>query len=316
MSTAAEPPVICLTGPTASGKTQLSVELARRRPAEIVNVDSVQVYRGMDVGTAKPSLALRAQIPHHLIDILDPSESYSAARFAADARALMAQIRARGRMPLLVGGTMLYFRALHEGLSELPSASVAVRARLSAEARVQGWPALHARLAAADPATAARLHPNDRQRIQRALEILESTGVAPSQWYLQPPRVAGIAGPVVRVALVPADRGALHRRIDERFDAMMADGFLDEVRCLHVRGDLNAELPAVRAVGYRQLWAHLDGAYALDEAVERGKAATRQYAKRQLTWLRSATGLLRIEPGAADAVDRVLQAAELAATAA
>ncbi|MES0874053.1 tRNA (adenosine(37)-N6)-dimethylallyltransferase MiaA [Sinimarinibacterium thermocellulolyticum] len=299
-------------GPTASGKTQLSVDLAAHWPVEIISVDSAQIYRGMDIGTAKPAPALRAAIPHHLIDILDPAQSYSAARFAADAAALIAQIRARGRLPLLVGGTMLYFRALFDGLSELPSATPALRARLKAEAQANGWPALHARLAAADPETAARLHPNDSQRIQRALEILDATGVAPSRWYARP-RAPAIDGALLRIALLPQDRAELHRRIDQRFDDMIEQGLLDEVRRLHARGDLHAELPSMRAVGYRQLWAHLDGAYGLDEAIARGKAATRQYAKRQLTWLRGEKGLLQIEAGAVDAVRRVLRAAERAA---
>lgn len=309
------PPVLSLMGPTASGKTQLSLELASRLPAEIVSVDSAQVYRGMDIGTAKPSPELRSAVPHHLIDILDPSQPYSAAQFAADAAALIAQIRARGRVPLLVGGTMLYFRALFDGLSELPPAAAELREKLAAEARIHGWPALHARLAAGDPDTAARLHPNDQQRIQRALEILDGTGIPPSRWYAQP-RTGAVDGAIVRVALVPDDRAHLHRRIDQRFDLMMDAGFLDEVRRLHARGDLHAELPAVRAVGYRQLWAHLDGACTLDEAIERGKAATRQYAKRQLTWLRGESRLLRFDPEAPGVVDRILLAMKVAATAA
>lgn len=309
------PPVLSLMGPTASGKTQLSLELASRLPVEIVSVDSAQVYRGMDIGTAKPSPGLRSAVPHHLIDILDPSQPYSAAQFAADAAALIAQIRARGRVPLLVGGTMLYFRALFDGLSELPPAAADLREKLAAEARIHGWPALHARLAAGDPDTAARLHPNDQQRIQRALEILDGTGIPPSRWYAQP-RTGAVDGASVHVALVPDDRAHLHRRIDQRFDLMMDAGFLDEVRRLHARGDLRAELPAVRAVGYRQLWAHLDGACTLDEAIERGKAATRQYAKRQLTWLRGESRLLRFDPEAPGVVDRILLAMKVAATAA
>jgi tRNA dimethylallyltransferase len=308
-------PLICLMGPTASGKTQLSLELAAHWPVEIISVDSAQIYRGMDIGTAKPQADLRAAIPHHLVDILDPAEIYSAARFAEDATRLIDQIRGRGRMPLLVGGTMLYFRALFGGLSKLPSATAALRATLTAQAATLGWPALHARLAAADPQTAARLHPNDGQRIQRALEILETTGTAPSHWYAQP-REPGVGGAAVRVALMPADRSALHRRIDQRFDEMMEQGLLDEVRQLHARADLHAELPAVRAVGYRQLWAHLDGECSLVDAIERGKAATRQYAKRQLTWLRGETDLLTIETPASDAMVRVLRAAGIAVSAA
>lgn len=304
MTAPATLPVIMLAGPTASGKTRLSLELAQRLPAEIISVDSAQIYRGMDIGSAKPNAQERAQIPHHLIDILDPREVYSAARFAADARELIAQVRARGRIPLLVGGTMLYFRALHEGLSELPSADPALRARLEDEARVHGVSVLHERLAKIDPPTAARLHVNDQQRVQRALEIYELTGTPPSAWFARP-RTGVIDGPVVRVALESLDRALLHRRIERRFDEMMSAGFLDEVRSLYQRGDLSVELPSMRAVGYRQLWAHLQDAVPLAEAIERGKAATRQYAKRQMTWLRGDTTFHRLDPTAADAVSRL-----------
>jgi tRNA dimethylallyltransferase len=304
-----EPPVVLLMGPTASGKSRLALELAARCDVEIVSVDSAQVYRGMDIGTAKPTAQERAQVSHHLLDILDPAEAYSAARFAADARRLIVEIRSRGRIPLLVGGTMLYFKALDEGLSALPSADSVLRQRLAREAQTLGWPALHARLAAADPVTAARLHPNDQQRIQRALEILEATGIAPSVFHARPRASSRPEGAVLRVALVPGDRAVLHRRIEQRFDAMMALGFVDEVRRLHARGDLHAELPSIRAVGYRQLWTHLQGDYGLDEAVARGKAATRQYAKRQLTWLRAADGpMLRLDPDAGAALESVRQA--------
>jgi tRNA dimethylallyltransferase len=301
-----ESPVVLLMGPTASGKSRLALELAARREVEIVSVDSAQVYRGMDIGTAKPTAQERAQVPHHLLDILDPGETYSAARFAADARRLIGEIRARGRMPLLVGGTMLYFRAFDEGLSALPAADPALRARLTREAEALGWPALHARLATADPLTAARLHPNDQQRIQRALEILEATGIAPSALHAGPRSGGDPEGPVLRIALVPQDRAVLHRRIEWRFDAMVALGLVDEVRRLYARGDLHAGLPSIRAVGYRQLWAHLQGAYGLDEAIARGKAATRQYAKRQLTWLRSDDRrVLRLDPDTGNAPQAV-----------
>ncbi|MFP5306934.1 MAG: tRNA (adenosine(37)-N6)-dimethylallyltransferase MiaA, partial [Gammaproteobacteria bacterium] len=278
-------PIVMLMGPTASGKTGLALALAKRLPVEVVSVDSAQVYRGMDIGTAKPSPEVLARVPHHLVDVLDPTEIYSAARFAADARALIDAIRARRRIPLLVGGTMLYFRALQHGLSELPSADADVRARLARQARVEGWPALHARLRSVDPETAARLHPNDQQRIQRALEIYELTGMPPSALQAQASG-GGLRGPVRRLALLPAQRAVLHERIARRFDEMMAQGLLEEVRKLRARGDSRPDLPSMRAVGYRQLWAHLDGRLTLDEAVARAVAATRQYAKRQLTWLR------------------------------
>lgn len=299
-------PVLVLMGPTASGKTGLSLELAKRIPLEIISVDSAQIYRGMDIGTAKPSAGIRSQIPHHLVDILDPVEAYSAARFAEDARTLIDQIRGRGRIPLLVGGTMLYFRALLQGLSDLPSADSELRGRLEAEARELGWPALHERLRLRDPATAQRLHPNDQQRIQRALEILELTGVTPSELQSRP-RGAGVEGPVCRFALIPHDRALLHARIQQRLDAMMAQGFLDEVRRLRERADLHPDLPSMRAVGYRQLWEHLDGHTSLDEAIRRATAATRQYAKRQLTWLRSERELRLVDPDDPRALDKLLE---------
>jgi len=293
-------------GPTAAGKTGLALALAGRLPLEIVSVDSAQVYRGMDVGTAKPSAELRARIPHHLVDVADPAQPYSAARFCEDARARVEQIRARGRLPLLAGGTMLYFRALQSGLSALPPADPALRARLAGEARAQGWPALHARLARLDPASAARLHPNDAQRIQRALEIVELGGAPVGQ--LQAARAtAGLAGPVVKLAISPPRRAVLHERIRARFMAMMEQGFLDEVRRLRARGDLSPDLPSMRAVGYRQLWTHLDGAWDLATAIERGIAATRQLAKRQMTWLRSLPGIRPLEQ--ADALRTLLEAA-------
>lgn len=298
-------PTILLMGPTASGKTALAMQLAERLPVEIVSVDSALVYRGLDIGSAKPDAAMRARVPHHLIDILDPAEPYSAARFAADARRLIGEIRGRGRVPLLVGGTMLYFRALTQGLSELPAADAALRTRLEAEAVARGWPALHARLAALDPATAARLHPNDQQRVQRALEIVELSGMTPTAFYARPRAEAG-GGRWLKLALNPPERRELHARIERRFHAMMAEGFLEEVARLHARGDLHAELPAIRAVGYRQLWGHLDGEYALDEAVRRGIAATRQFAKRQLTWLRSEPELVWLDPARPDLCEAAL----------
>jgi tRNA dimethylallyltransferase len=298
-------PVVLLMGPTASGKTALALDLAQRLPVEIVSVDSALVYRGMDIGSAKPSLAERAQVPHHLIDILDPAEPYSAARFTADARRLIAEVRARGRVPLLVGGTMLYFRALQCGLSELPPADPQVRARIEAEAQRRGWPAMHAQLLQRDPVTAARLHPNDQQRVQRALEILELTGSPLAELHAQPRQDTGL-GRVVKLGLNPPERAVLHGRIAQRFEAMMAAGFLDEVRVLHARGDLYPELPSVRAVGYRQLWAHLDGEVTLSEAVQNGIAATRQFAKRQLTWLRTEPDVNWLDPAAANVTEQAL----------
>ncbi len=273
-------------GPTASGKTALAVELVKHFGCEIVSVDSAMVYRGMDVGTAKPGPDILAAAPHRLIDILDPAESYSAARFRTDALAAMQEISAAGRIPLLVGGTMLYFDALQHGLSELPPADPEVRAQLDTRAASEGWPALHAELAKLDPVAAARIHPNDPQRIQRALEVCYISG-RPLSELQQQSAVSPSEYRYVKLALAPVERVVLHEIIEQRFRSMMAEGFLDEVTCLKERGDLNAGLPSMRAVGYRQLWQHLDGECDLDEAVRRGVVATRRYAKRQLTWLRS-----------------------------
>lgn len=283
---------LCLAGPTAAGKTAAALALAGALPVEIVSVDSALVYRGMDIGTAKPSAAERAAVPHHLIDLIDPREAYSAARFVADAQQAMAGIRARGRLPLLVGGTMLYFKALFDGIDALPPADPAIRAALDAEARARGWPALHAELAAVDPPTAARLAPNDAQRVQRALEVWRATGQPLSAFHSG--RFDGDAAAPPGTALIslePAERGWLHARIGERFAAMLAAGLLDEVRALRARGDLHADLPAMRCVGYRQAWAALAAgdppdAPALARLQDEGAAATRQLAKRQLTWLR------------------------------
>jgi tRNA dimethylallyltransferase len=292
------PAAVCLLGPTCTGKTALALQLARRFPLEIVSVDSALVYRGLDVGTSKPADDERAAVPHHLIDICDPSEPYSAGRFRRDALACITQIRKRGRVPLLVGGTMLYFRALTHGLAPLPEANPEVRAALDAEARVTGWPALHAALGRIDPEAAARIRANDAQRIQRALEVWRLTGVPLSvlQRRAEPCPVA-----LARFALMPMSREDLYARIDVRFDAMMAAGFLDEVRDLFARG-LDPDLPSLRAVGYRQLWQHLAGVSTLDEAVEAARRATRNLAKRQLTWLRADAGVHWI---------RSLEAAEL-----
>jgi tRNA dimethylallyltransferase len=279
---------VLLMGPTGVGKSAVALALAREFPLEIVSVDSALVYRGLDIGTAKPSAAERASVPHHLIDICDPAEPYSAGRFLTDARALIGAIRGRDRVPLLVGGTMLYFRALSRGLAALPAADPRLRARLDARAREHGWAALHAELGRVDPQAAARISPSDAQRIQRALEVFELTGEALT---VRQRRIAGTLPRLARFALLPCARDELYRRLDRRFDAMLEAGFLDEVRRLRARGDLGAELPALRAVGYRQLWAHLDGRLSLPEAIVAGKRATRNLAKRQLTWLRAESDL-------------------------
>jgi len=278
-------PVFVLSGPTGAGKTDWAVRLAEYAPVEIVSVDSAQVYRGLDIGTAKPTRELRARIPHHLVDICEPTESYSAGRFVRDAEECIRAIHARRRVPLLVGGTMLYLRALLHGLAALPAAAPELRAELDARAVRLGWPALHAELTKLDPEAAARIAVNDSQRIQRALEVCLSAGQPISK--LQRSTASPLAGwPLRYWVLAPPDRAVLHERLAQRFAAMMAAGFLDEVRALRDRGDLTARHPAMRAVGYRQLWAHLDGSYDLTEAVQRGIAATRQLAKRQLTWMR------------------------------
>jgi tRNA dimethylallyltransferase len=279
------PPAIFLMGPTASGKTALAVSLVEHFPLEIISVDSALVYRDMDIGTAKPDAATLARAPHHLLDIRDPTETYSAAAFCDDALRLMADIVARGKVPLLVGGTMLYFRALLQGLDDLPRADPALRHKLEGEAAARGWPALHAELAQLDPVTAARLAPNDSQRIGRALEIFRLTGKPMSA--LLDKVQSSLPYRVLQLALIPSDRAVLHQRIAARFDAMLADGLLDEVRTLRKTYALNADLPAMRAVGYRQAWAYLDGGIDLNALRGQGIAATRQLAKRQLTWLRS-----------------------------
>lgn len=290
-----ELPVIVLTGPTGAGKTDWAIRLAEAAPVEIVSVDSALVYRGLDIGAAKPARAVRDRIPHHLIDICEPTESYSAGRFVADAISCIKVIHARRRIPLLVGGTMLYIRALVHGLAPLPQASAEVRAQLDARAEREGWPALHAELLRVDPQAAARIAPNDSQRIQRALEVCYTAGRPISE--LQRATVSPLAGtPLKYCVLAPKYRTALHERLSSRFRAMMAAGFLDEVRGLRQRGDLNARHPSMRSVGYRQLWAHLDGEYGLEEAEQRGIFATRQLAKRQLTWLRAAKTARWLDP--------------------
>ena len=283
---------IALAGPTASGKTAAALAIARHWPIEIISVDSALVYRGMDIGTAKPSMDELAAVPHHLIDIRDPLHAYSAAEFVQDARRLIREISARGHLPLLVGGTMLYFKALIDGLDDMPPADAAVRAALALEAAEKGWPALHAELVRVDPVTAARLAPNDSQRISRALEVFRVSGQPLSFFHQQnasktiADNAGGISGTAL-ISLEPADRAWLHERIARRFDAMLASGFVDEVRALRARGDLTPDLPAMRCVGYRQAWEALDGTSPMSELRDKGIFATRQLAKRQITWLRA-----------------------------
>jgi tRNA dimethylallyltransferase len=279
---ASKPPLICLLGPTASGKTDLAIAIAGAMDCELISVDSALVYRGLDIGSAKPDF------PHHLVDIRDPSEVYSAADFMADANRLADEITARGKIPLLVGGTMMYFKAFLEGLAEMPAADAAIRADIEREAATRGWPDVHRQLAEVDPEAAARIHPNHSQRLSRALEVYRASGVTLSEWQQ---REGGAALPadryrVLQLAICPGERAEIHRRIALRFEAMMGAGFLEEVAALRARPRLHEDLPAIRAVGYRQLWEHLNGDCSLDEAVEKGMAATRQLAKRQLTWLR------------------------------
>jgi tRNA dimethylallyltransferase len=293
-----------LLGPTASGKSRLALELAARLPLEIVSLDSAQVYRGLDIGTAKPSPAERRRVRHHLIDLLDPTESYSAGRFRADAIAAVEEILARGRIPLLVGGTMLYYRALVAGLDALPQADYRLRAEIERGAAQRGWPALHAELAAVDPRTAARVKPGDAQRIQRALEVWRLTGRPLSEMQTAP--AAALPFTLRSFAIVPQDRAMLHRRIAERFEAMLEAGLVDEVRTLRKRYTLSAGLPSMRAVGYRQVWEHLEGAYGLEELRQKGMAATRQLAKRQLTWLRSFAGIENVAPEDAERLARAI----------
>jgi tRNA dimethylallyltransferase len=306
---ASSAPAILLAGPTAGGKSALAMRIAERLPVEIVSVDSAQVYRGMDVGTAKPTTEERARVPHHLVDVIEPTQAYSAARFREDALRLVEEIRTRGRIPLLVGGTMLYFKALLEGLADLPEADPDVRRAIDAEAAVRGWHALHAELALVDPATAVRLEPGDAQRIQRALEVYRLTGRPMSA---QLDRRHGARFAHVAIALVPSDRTVLHQRIAARFDAMLAMGLVDELASLRARHALEAGMPSMRCVGYRQAWQVLDGELPREELRDRGIFATRQLAKRQLTWLRGLDGFEALDPLAPDIEARALSRIERA----
>ncbi len=310
------PPAIFLMGPTAAGKTDLAIELTKVLPCELISVDSALVYRGMDIGTAKPSKALLDTYPHRLIDILDPSQSYSAADFRADALHAMAEITARGKIPLLVGGTMLYFKALLEGLADMPAADAEIRAQIEAQAASQGWQALHDELATIDPVSAARIHPNDPQRLVRALEVFRVSGVSMTAHREQQSAQSAQASAsgrhqlpytVANLAIAPTDRKVLHDRIAVRFRQMLDEGFVEEVVALRSRGDLHSNLPSIRAVGYRQVWDHLDGKLTRDEMQERGIIATRQLAKRQFTWLRSWQDLHWLDSLACDNLPRALK---------
>lgn len=301
-----EKTAVCLMGPTASGKTEVAVRLCKRFPFEIISVDSALVYRGMDIGTAKPDRATLERAPHRLIDIRDPEESYSAGDFVRDAHAEIDAILAAGRIPLLVGGTMMYFRALTGGIAELPSADEEIRGLIDTDARHFGWPAMHERLAAIDPEAAARIEPNDSQRIQRALEVYQASGRTLSEWHrlareqANDPQVR-----FVKLALQIEPRSVLHERIEQRLDDMLQGGFLEEVRGLMQRPGLTRDLPSMRAVGYRQVWAHLAGDCTLDEARYRALVATRQLAKRQVTWLRAEQDLVSFDPLEKDPVDAI-----------
>lgn len=301
-------PVPLIMGPTGAGKTDLALRLAAKYPIEIVSVDSALVYRGMDIGTGKPTPEQLQHFPHHLVDILDPSQPYSAGQFVRDALKAIAQIRARGNLPVLVGGTMLYFRALRRGLAEMPSASPEVRQEIDAEAAHAGWPALHARLAVLDPVTARRIQPNDGQRIQRALEVHRLTGRTLSELHAET-RPADPAMTFAAFAWAPSDRERLYAAIERRFEQMMQAGLLEEVRRLHQRGDLHADLPAIRSVGYRQLWEHLSGGEPLSSSVRRAIFATRHLARRQLIWLRAENDVQwcdALDSSAADPIERAI----------
>ena len=301
-----QPPAILIMGPTASGKTASAMALTERFPVELISVDSAQVFRDMDIGTAKPDRATLARYPHRLIDIISPEQSYSAARFREDALKAMAEITAAGKVPVLVGGTMLYFRALLNGLADLPQADAALRADIDAEAAAEGWPALHAKLALLDPLTAARLHTTDSQRIQRALEICRLSGRPMSELLAESERQQPPYH-FLQIALLPSDRSVLHTRIARRFDEMLLGGLDEEVRALREKYDLSLSLPSMRCVGYRQMWEAQDGLYSKPEMRDRGIYATRQLAKRQITWLTNSFSADNLDCLASDLIDQVSQ---------
>ena len=310
-------PLLSIAGPTGSGKTHLAMLLAEAAQArnisiELISMDSALVYRGMDIGSAKPTLAERAAVKHHLIDILDPTEAYSAARFASDTTRLVTEIRERGNVPIIVGGTMLYWRAFAYGLSSLPPADPVIRARLDEQGKALGWPAMHAELMAVDPITAARLEPNDSQRIQRALEVVQSTGKPMSTWLSESPSDDGRAGSLIPswlrlVSLEPSERAQLHQNLESRFDAMLHAGLIDEVRLLRDHPGIHADLPSMRAVGYRQAWEYLEGQINAEQMRYKALAATRQLGKRQLTWLRAIEGRTVFNPFDASGLPAALQ---------
>jgi len=305
-----EKPVIFLMGPTASGKTDLAFRLVDEKNCEIISVDSAMIYRGMDIGTAKPDRATLQRYPHHLVDILDPAQSYSAAQFCQDAHTLINDIHQRGKIPLLVGGTMLYYRSLEYGLSKLPEADPQIRAQIEDEAAIYGWEAIHQQLKEVDPESAQRIHPNDPQRLQRALEVYRLTGVSLSQhWMMQQDQALNM--PLIKIALAPQERATLHQRIEQRFEWMLQNGLIKEVETLFAREDLNDELPSIRCVGYRQVWHYLQGKIDYDEMRFRGIAATRQLAKRQFTWLRKENQVNWFDSLAANLHEKVLKYMEI-----
>jgi len=301
-----QPPAIILLGPTASGKTAVASELVKSLSCEVISVDSAQIYKGMDIGTAKPDAETLKRVPHHLIDIIEPHETYSAAKFRDDALTLMREISERGNIPLLVGGTMLYFRSLIEGMNDLPEADPMVRLLIDTMAEENGWPAVHAKLAEVDPETAARLDPNDSQRVQRALEIFHITGKPMAEW-LQKPKYVYFPYTPMKISLVPSDRAVLHERIATRFDEMLEAGLVREVKDLREEYALEGSMPSMRCVGYRQAWQHINGEFGIEELRKQGVAATRQLAKRQLTWLRSMEDLTEFDCVAPDLSNMVLQ---------
>jgi tRNA dimethylallyltransferase len=316
MNSLQKPWCMFLMGPTASGKTALAVELVKRYPMDIISVDSALIYKGMDIGSAKPDAETLRQAPHRLIDFLDPAQRYSAADFRADALREMAEITAQGRVPLLVGGTMLYFKVLREGIAELPSADAAVRNDILALANSAGWPAVHRELQQVDPAAAERLNPNDAQRLQRALEVYRSTGIPLTEWHRRQQKsgdgswggnAQGFPYRVINFAVCPQERTILHQRIEQRFREMLSQGFYEEVKALYQRGDLNPEMPSMRAVGYRQMWDCLAGKLSYSEMEERGIIATRQLAKRQITWLRSWQDLHWLDSNEPNLLEKVLK---------